>query len=195
MATGREIYERAIALVDEIDPETGAVSADTTEDYLARTPFLLSTLQTELMPYSMTRKKHEIVCVGGSTGWLKEDLPNDVLSVDDVITDGDYTKNPVWKTERNGNITEFYYDASFEGTIRISYIPVPAPVTDLDAELTIDDVTANFMAYGLAEAFINVEQNDFLQKIFKQKYDEQKMVALSNKPKGMVKIVDVYGGI
>ena len=38
------------------------------------------------------------------------------------------------------------------------------------------------MAYGLAEAFINVEQNDFLQRIFKQKYDEQKSVALANKP-------------
>jgi hypothetical protein len=47
----------------------------------------------------------------------------------------------------------------------------------------------------LAEAFINVEQNDFLQRIFKQKYDEQKSVALANKPVGMVKIVDVYGGV
>jgi hypothetical protein len=65
----------------------------------------------------------------------------------------------------------------------------------LDVELTIDDMTANLMAYGLAEAFINVEQNDFLQRIFKQKYDEQKSVALANKPVGMVKIVDVYGGV
>ena len=44
--TGREVYERAIALVDEINPETGKVDAETTADYLARTPFLLSLLQT-----------------------------------------------------------------------------------------------------------------------------------------------------
>lgn len=197
MATGREIYERAIALVDEINQETGEVDADTTGDYLARAPYLMTILQTELMPYSRTRKKHEIICTGGSYGWTKANLPNDVLSIEDVVAESNYRyyKDPVWKAEQNGNTIDFYYDSSFVGTLRIIYVPVPAPVTDLDAELTIDDITANLMAYGLAEAFINVEQNDFLQKIFKQKYDEQKMVALSNKPKGMVKIIDVYGGI
>jgi len=124
-------------------------------------------------------------------------LPTDVLSIEDVVAESDYLyyKDPVWKAEQDGNTLDFYYDSSFVGKLRIIYLPVPAPVTNLDVELTIDDMTANLMAYGLAEAFINVEQNDFLQRIFKQKYDEQKSVALANKPVGMVKIVDVYGGV
>ena len=197
MATGREIYERAIALVDEINQETGAVDADTTGDYLARAPYLITILQTELMPYSRTRKQTEITCTGGNIGWTKADLPTDVLSIEDVVAESNYLyyKDPVWKAEQDGNTIDFYYDSSFVGTLRIIYLPVPTPVTNLDVELTIDDMTANLMAYGLAEAFINVEQNDFLQRIFKQKYDEQKSVALANKPVGMVKIVDVYGGV
>jgi len=195
--TGREVYERAIALVDEINPETGKVDVETTADYLARTPFLLSLLQTELIPYMKTTKKHTITCVASGDGWVKEDLPSDLHSIADVVIEANngYYKDPVWKTEQNGNLTEFYYDKSFTGTIRVLYKPVPAPVTDLDVVLTVDDSTANLMVYGLAEAFINVEQNDFLQRIFKQKYDEQKAVALSPKPAGMVKIIDVYGGI
>lgn len=195
--TGREVYERAIALVDEINPETGGVDVDTTTDYLARTPFLLSLLQTELIPYMKTTKKHTIACVASGEGWVKEDLPSDLHSITDVVVEANdgYYKDPVWKTEQNGNLTEFYYHASFTGTIRVLYKPVPAPVTSLDDVLTVDDSTANLMAYGLAEAFINVEQNDFLQRIFKQKYDEQKAAALSPKPSGMVKIIDVYGGI
>lgn len=195
--TGRQVYERAIALVDEINPETGKVDAETTADYLARTPFLLSLLQTELIPYMKTTKKHTIACVASGEGWVKEDLPSDLHSITDVVVDANdgYYKDPVWKTEQNGNLTEFYYDKAFTGTIRVLYKPVPTPVTSLDDVLTIDDSTANLMAYGLAEAFINVEQNDFLQRIFKQKYDEQKSAALSPKPSGMVKIIDVYGGI
>jgi len=195
--TGREVYERAIALVDEINPETGKVDAETTADYLARTPFLLSLLQTELIPYMKTTKKHTITCVASGEGWLKENLPSDLHSITDVVIEANdgYYKDPVWKAEQNGNVTEFYYDKSFTGTIRVIYKPVPTPVTDLDVALTVDDSTANLMAYGLAEAFINVEQNDFLQRIFKQKYDEQKAATLFQKPSGMVKIIDVYGGI
>lgn len=197
MATGRQIYERAIALVDEINPDTGAVNSDTTNDYLARTPLLLTLLQTELIQYSKTVKRYEIDCVSSGDGWVFAELPADLHSISDVTieTNGRHFKDPTWRTEQNGNITEFYYDACFDGKIKIFYKPVPAPVTDLDAILTIDDATANLMAYGLAEAFINVEQNDFLQRIFKRKYDEQKSDALANKPVGMVKIVDVYGGV
>lgn len=197
MATGRDIYERAIALVDEINQETGRVDEDTTEDYLARTPYLLTILQTELMPLSKTRKRIVINADGTGAGWLKIDLPGDVHSVDNVIIESDskYINDPAWKAERVGNVIEFYYRASIKGEIRVIYVPIPSPVTDLSAGLDIDDVTANLMAYGLAEAFINVEQNDFLQAIFKRKYDEQKANALKRTPAGMVKIVDVYGGV
>ncbi len=196
MATGREIYERAIALVDEINEDTGEVDVDTTMDYLARAPYLLTMLQTELMPLSNTRNKFVIEADGDGKGWVKADLPIDVMEIEDVIIEREsYLHDPSWKSEKNGNITEFYYHSSVKGEIRISYVPIPVPVTDLDEDLTIDDTTANMMAYGLAEAFINVEQNDFLQAIFKRKYDEQKAMLLANKPRGFTRIVDVYGGI
>lgn len=197
MATGREIYERAIALVDEINPSTGEVNIDTTDDYLARAPLLLTLLQTELIQYSKTVKRYEIDCVPSGDGWVSASLPVDLHSITDVTIEASdrHYKDPTWRTEQNGNITEFYYDAGFDGKIKVFYKPIPVPVTNLDNELTVDDSTANLMAYGLAEAFINVEQNDFLQKIFKQKYDEQKAIAMKPEPMGMVKIIDVYGGI
>lgn len=195
--TGREVFERAIALIDEISPETGVVDVDTTDDYLARTPYLLSLLQIELIPYLKTRQKHIIQSDGGQKSWIKEDLPDNVYAINDVTIDKGsiYYHEPTYREERNGNVIEFYYHGSFNGQITITYTPIPKKVTDLDEELEIDDVTANLMSYGLAEAFINVEQNEFLQRIFKLKYDEQKMVALRPTPQGTVRIKDVYGGI
>jgi hypothetical protein len=47
----------------------------------------------------------------------------------------------------------------------------------------------------LAEAFMNVEQNDYLAGLFKNKY--QQLIAESNykKPKPVVKIINKYGSV
>lgn len=306
MTTARQIYEKAIALIDEINAETGQVNPDTTTDYLARTPYLINLLQTELLPYSKTFAKYEIsntpldnmlsvtgfetfehtdedyefeatsggckayhletdgigtiyiedytsswntlatISATDSDGftqyrglvtptsgasktrirfsgsyfyrmrnialfnyafssalkipnyayWVRADLPNDLSYIEDVIAQGDtsYDKDPTWKIEELGNTKELYYCYDFEGVLKVIYKAIPTPITSMDDTLDIDDSTANMMAYGLAEAFVDVEMNDFLQKIFSNKYEEQKATAMARKPKGLEKIVDFYGG-
>lgn len=306
MTTARQIYEKAIALIDEINAETGQVNPDTTTDYLARTPYLINILQMELLPYSKTFSKFEIsntpldnmlsdtgygtyehtdedyefeatsggckayyfetdgegtvyiedytttwntlatISATDSDGftsyrglvtptsgasktrirfsgdyfyrmqnialfdyafssalkvpmysyWVKADLPSDLSYIEDVIAQGNliYGKDPVWQIEEIGNTKELYYRYDFEGVLKVIYKAIPALIDDIDDTLDIDDYTANIMAYGLAESFVNVEMNDFLQKIFSNKYEEQKATAMARKPKGLENIVDFYGG-
>lgn len=306
MTTARQIYEKAIALIDEINAETGQVNPDTTTDYLARTPYLINLLQTELLPYSKTFAKYEIsntpldnmlsvtgfetfehtdedyafeatsggckayhfetdgigtvyiedyttswntlvtisatdsdgftsyrglvtptvgasktrIRFGGSyfyrmrnialfsyafssalkipnyAFWVRADLPSDLSYIEDVIAQGDtsYDKDPTWKIEELGNTKELYYCYDFDGVLKVIYKAIPTPITSVDDTLDIDDSTANMMAYGLAEAFVDVEMNDFLQRIFSNKFEEQKSTLMARKPKGLEKIVDFYGG-
>ena len=60
--TAQVLYNRALAILDEINADTGIPDTDTTEDYLARAPYLISTIQTELLPYARTVEKYEIAC-------------------------------------------------------------------------------------------------------------------------------------
>jgi hypothetical protein len=129
--------------------------------------------------------------------WVKVDLPDELSYIEDVVVQGDdfYHKEPIWKIEETGNLKELFYSYDFMGVLKVIYKAIPTQISSIDDTVDVDDYTANIMAYGLAEAFVNVEMNDFLQGIFSNKYSEQKATAMSRKPIGMEKIADFYGGI
>ena len=51
-STVAQIYDWAIQLMDEADPNTGAAQRAENRDYLHRTPAILTLLQAECLPYA-----------------------------------------------------------------------------------------------------------------------------------------------
>lgn len=131
---------------------------------------------------------------------VKVTMPSTCHSIKDVVFKYDkdgYALSPHYEVERTGNLWEILFDRDFEGEVLVTYVPNPTKIStaDLSESLTVDDYSADIMAYMLAEAFMNVEQNDYLAGLFKNKY--QSLIATSSysKPKPVVKIINKYGTV
>lgn len=125
-------------------------------------------------------------------------MPTDCHSIKDVIFKsykGNYSVSPEYEVERKGNRTEILFNREFEGEVLITYVPNPEEITSMTDDITIDEFSGNIISYMLAEAFMNVEQNDYLAGLFKNKY--QLLIAESQikKPKPVVRIINKYGSV
>ncbi len=125
--------------------------------------------------------------------WVKVTMPPDFKSKTQIIQE---TAN--WQYDADGNHkwegnNELYVLFSFEGLIRIKYVPVPAEITSLDQTLEIDDITATAGAYYLAEHFAMADMNSELAALCRDKYRQLKMESMLNKPLTTAEIIDVYG--
>jgi hypothetical protein len=127
-------------------------------------------------------------------------MPSTCHSIKDVIFKsykGNYEVSPEYKVERTGNLWEILFSRDFDGEVLITYIPNPTKVTTtaLSETVTIDDYSADIMAYMLAESFMNVDGNDYLSNIFRNKY--QQLIAQSSyrKAKPVVKMINKYGSV
>ncbi len=125
--------------------------------------------------------------------WYKIKMPDDFKSRKQIVNEF----SP-WMYEEGGNHrwegnNELYVLFSYEGIIRIKYIPIPAEITSLDQELEIDDITAQAGAYYLAEHFAMADQNDGLVSLCKSKYKELKAESMIKTPLTPTEIIDVYG--
>ena len=125
--------------------------------------------------------------------WYKIKMPDDFKSRKQIVNEF----SP-WQYEEGGNHrwegnNELYVLFSYEGIIRIKYIPIPAEITSLDQELEIDDITAQAGAYYLAEHFAMADQNDGLVSLCKSKYKELKAESMIKTPLTPAEIIDVYG--
>jgi hypothetical protein len=130
--------------------------------------------------------------------WIKIDLPTDLKSIDQVITefpDRQYTKDANYKTEWEGNRQSLYVNYYYIGKIRVQYKPIPTEITALTDTLEIDDITAQIIAYGLAESFVATEQNEYLAKIFKDKFNILKAENYVKQPVTIQNITDVYSSM
>jgi hypothetical protein len=187
--TANDIYEAAIALIDEINPDTGLVSVDTTDDYKARAPYLIDILQKELAKTSKYEKLYEFEYTPSDKEWVKIDLPSDFDTISKITIDGNPSQRISYQLE-NKSIYIKYSDAA---TFNILYNAIPPTVTSLDDELVLTDLSA--MPYGLAKKFVEVEQNDFLVGIFSKEYDRQRIISAAKSPASIEKMINVYGGI
>lgn len=128
--------------------------------------------------------------------WYKVEMPSDFKSRSQIITE-----YPNWQYAENSpsikweGANELWVLFSYEGLIRIKYVPVPAKITALTQTLEIDDVAATSGAYYLAEHFAMADQNDALAARCKEKFRELKIESMIKSPLQPAEIKDVYSVI
>lgn len=125
--------------------------------------------------------------------WYKITMPNDFKSRMQIVNE--FTP---WQYESSGNHrwegnNELYVLFSYEGIIRIKYVPIPAEIVSLDQTLEIDDITAQAGVYYLAQHFAITDQNDELAALCKAKYKELKAESMIKTALSPTEIRDVYG--
>lgn len=125
--------------------------------------------------------------------WYKVQMPSDFKSRTQIIDE-----YPSWQySEANnhrweGN-NELYVLFSYEGLIRIKYVPIPAKITALTQTLEVDEITATSGAYYLATHFAMADQNDSLAQLCRDKFRELKIDSMVRQPLSPSEIKDVYG--
>lgn len=124
--------------------------------------------------------------------WVRIEMPDDFKSRTQMVNE--YSP---WQYEEGGNHRwegnkDLYVLFSYEGLIRIKYVPVPTDITSLDQVLEIDDITAQAGAYYLAEHFAISDMNEELANMCKSKYRELKQQAMFKAPLSNSEIIDVY---
>lgn len=126
--------------------------------------------------------------------WTKVTMPADFKSRSQIISE-----TPNWQySEGTPSVkwegsNEMYVMFSYEGLIRIKYIPVPTKITDLSQTLEVDEITSASAAYYLAEHFAMADQNSELAGRCKEKYRELKIDSMIKQPLQPAEIKDLYG--
>lgn len=195
MATARDVYNRAIALIDEISSETGSVDVSTTDDYEARSPFLIDLLQKEVARVGKYKKVADIAVTASTddptSAYVTVTMPIDIDYIEKaVILDPPNNYYPQPTMVENKNV---YVPTTFDGTIRLTYFAVPADITSLEDTLVVDHLSQVAMAYGLARAFVLPEGNSEMTSYLTREYDEKKALVGRLKPVSFERVRDVYG--
>jgi len=125
--------------------------------------------------------------------WYKVTMPTDFKSRSQIISE-----YPNWQYQEGGpsakweGANELWVMFSYEGLIRIKYVPVPAKIAALTQTLEVDDVCATSGAYYLAEHFAMADQNSELAGRCKDKFRELKMDSMIKQPLQPSEIKDLY---
>lgn len=125
--------------------------------------------------------------------WYKVQMPSDFKSRSQIISE-----YPSWQYQEGSSsvkwegANELYVMFSYDGIIRIKYIPVPTKITDLSQTIEVDDITATSGAYYLAEHFAMADMNDELARRCKEKFRELKIDSMVKTPLQPAEIKDVY---
>ena len=197
MATARDVYNNAIALIDEISPDTGLVDVNTTAEFEARAPYLIDLLQKEVARIGRYTKTSDVVITASTDdptlAYVSVTMPADLDYLEKaVVLD---PPNPYARLVLMVENNALYVARFFGGTIRLTYRAIPTTVDSLDDTLSVDGVSQVAMAYGLARLLVAVEGNDYLVSFLANEYERQKMLIARAKPASFERIVDYYGGI
>lgn len=124
--------------------------------------------------------------------YIQVEMPDDFKIVDQVVKislpDG-YVKTNTYYWEGR---KDMYINRDFEGSIKVIYRPNIAPLTSIDDELVLDDVTAiTCLPYGLGAKLMATE-NVSLGSYLQSKYEENKYEAGLPTPSEDNDIEDVY---
>lgn len=173
--TVNDVFEITMSLIDE-RLDSGIVDATSTAVFKKNAPYLLTTIQDELIPYANYFKTETITKAETTTSgeYKPYTMPSDFYSASQIVS-----------IETNGiysNLTDFKWEANnillvpdtFIGTIKIIYKPIPTQFTSLTDNIVLDDITGRTtMAYGLASRLLTNE-NRVMSNYFNQLYDESK---------------------
>lgn len=125
--------------------------------------------------------------------WYKVQMPSDFKSRSQIISE-----YPSWQYQEGSSsvkwegANELYVMFSYEGIIRIKYIPVPTKITDLSQTIEVDEISAVSGAYYLAEHFAMADMNDELARRCKEKFRELKIDSMVKTPLQPAEIKDIY---
>jgi hypothetical protein len=142
-----------------------------------------------LSPY----KFNSVLKVPDFKPWVKITMPTDFKSRSQIISE-----YPSWQYQEGSSsvkwegANELYVTFSYEGLIRIKYIPVPAKIAALTQTLEIDEITCISGSYYLAEHFAMADQNDALAARCKDKFRELKIDSMIKTPLQPSEIKDIY---
>lgn len=186
MTTVQNVFDYTMSLIDE-RLDSGLVDPNSTGIFEKNTPYILTTLQDELIQdtdyyktYSITKAKTE-----NEGGYQEYDMPADFKTEQQIIEiNGDYKNATDFRWE---NKTLLIPD-NFVGTIKVVYYPIPDPLTAMTDELVLDDITCRtLLVNGLASRLLTNE-NRVLANYFNDLFTEMK-----NKPrrKKIAPIVDI----
>jgi hypothetical protein len=125
--------------------------------------------------------------------WYKVQMPSDFKSRSQIISE-----YPSWQYQEGSSsvkwegANELYVMFSYDGIIRIKYIPVPTKITDLSQTIEVDEISAVSGAYYLAEHFAMADMNDELARRCKEKFRELKIDSMVKTPLQPAEIKDIY---
>ena len=196
MATARDVYNKAIALIDEISSDTGTVDVSTTDDYEARSPYLIDLLQKEVARIGKYKKTADIVVAATTAdptvAYTTVTMPVDIDYIEKVVVldpPNNYYRQAMMVENKN-----VYVPTTFGGTIRLTYFAVPADIDSLEDTLVVDHLSQVSMSYGLARALVLPEGNSELTSYLSRSYDEQKALISRVKPASFEQVFNAYGG-
>ena len=196
MATARDVYNKAIALIDEISSETGTVDVATTGDYESRAPYLIDILQKEVARIGKYKKVADIAVTATtadpSIAYATVTMPTDVDYIEKAVVldpPDNYYRQATMVENKN-----VYVPTTFDGTIRLTYFAVPADITTLEDTLVVDHLSQVAMSYGLAKAFVLPEGNSEMTSYLTREYDEKKALISRIKPASFEQVFNAYGG-
>lgn len=190
MYTGQEIYELALACIDQIQPD-GTVSTEDTESFVGKSPRLLNLGQSELSKSGSLYGVSEFENTDKYYEWVKYELPSNYKSIKEVIfeiNDGKGLTNVNYKTFGENELYVYYIQ---EGNLRVCYYAIPTKITSLNQALQIDEITATALAWFLAWQFKLANQDDTADE-FKQKYESLRRESMIKPPAGFTEIIDYY---
>jgi hypothetical protein len=183
-----------MSLIDE-RLETGVINADTTKVYAENTPFLLTMLQDELIPFSEYYKTETINKtdktdnVGGYQSYTMPSDFNDVFQVIEIPINGEYNEANDYKWE--GKTTLLIPD-DFVGVYKVVYYPIPNALTAMTDTLVLDDMTCRTtLANGLASRLLTNE-NKAMANYFGSIYEELRDRAKKKELAVIEQITDLY---
>lgn len=184
METISDLYTKALALYDEIS-KTGLPNESKTADYKARTPYLADILQKELWETADNTKIFETTF----TPKIKIELPIDFMKIKTLMLDDEPYNN--YRIEKDDNESYLYLKATVKGDVRLQYKPFPVTIYTIDDNIRIDNITSLGIIYGLTRYFAMSEQNNFVEGICNQKFNEIKNNKI-RQPSTCESITDIY---
>lgn len=123
--------------------------------------------------------------------WVKYDLPTDFNYLDQIVEEfpiAQYAQTQNWKIE---NYRDFYYSFDYEGSIRITYKPIPTTITALTDTIQIDDILAENIVLDIVAKLGFYENPDLVNWAEGRRLEAKTDADLSEAPSTEV-MVDYY---
>jgi len=192
--TAQQVYDITMSLIDE-RLDTGLVDTTSTAIFLKNAPYILTSLQDELIQDSDYYKTHTITKSAETDNegdYQEYDMPSDFQvesQIIDIKTDGLYQATTDFKWEGKGKLL---IPDAYIGVVKVIYSPIPDAITALTDTMVLNDITCRTtLANGLASRLLTNE-NKVLANYFNDLYMELKNKPKRNKLSSIETIKDVY---